>query len=290
MDDVTHSVEPGDHPVFGSLRMKAIKVIGALFAINDPVADHRINNQQHSMSDCDRRLLHPGLAADAIEEGREETPFPADPGRCPRGLHHGSSDIAIALIGSAGIPFPGASGITWTQNHTSWPNVRCEETVPYPHRFQKSASMPSAVNARNPAQALNQFLIRLHPLGDARLQQSDLAGQPVQLFEQFAQQETEVVTELATQSFLTLQALQTARLAKREAEMKEAKKLLQLSEMKGLPGLTLRATQGWLCFFNRANPRRNRQGPPPAPLRSNGFHPSQTSKIPSGRRLMDLFV
>ena len=33
----------------------------------------------------------------------------------------------------------------------------------------------------------------------------------------------------------TLQALQTARLAKREAEMKEAKKLLQLSEMRGLP-------------------------------------------------------
>ena len=33
----------------------------------------------------------------------------------------------------------------------------------------------------------------------------------------------------------TLQALQAARLAKREAEMKEAKKLLQLSEMKGLP-------------------------------------------------------
>jgi hypothetical protein len=33
----------------------------------------------------------------------------------------------------------------------------------------------------------------------------------------------------------TLQALQSARLAKREAEMKEAKKLLQLSEMKGLP-------------------------------------------------------
>ncbi len=32
----------------------------------------------------------------------------------------------------------------------------------------------------------------------------------------------------------TLQALQAARLAKREAEMKEAKKLLQLSEMKGL--------------------------------------------------------
>ena len=33
----------------------------------------------------------------------------------------------------------------------------------------------------------------------------------------------------------TLQALQSARLAKREAEMKEAKKLLQLNEMKGLP-------------------------------------------------------
>ncbi len=33
----------------------------------------------------------------------------------------------------------------------------------------------------------------------------------------------------------TLQALQEARRAKREAEMKEAKKLLQLSEMKGLP-------------------------------------------------------
>jgi len=33
----------------------------------------------------------------------------------------------------------------------------------------------------------------------------------------------------------TLQALQAARLAKREADMKEAKKLLQLSEMKGLP-------------------------------------------------------
>ena len=33
----------------------------------------------------------------------------------------------------------------------------------------------------------------------------------------------------------TLQALQAARLAKREAEMKEGKKLLQLSEMKGLP-------------------------------------------------------
>ena len=33
----------------------------------------------------------------------------------------------------------------------------------------------------------------------------------------------------------TLQALQAARLAKREAEMKEAKKLLQLNEMKGLP-------------------------------------------------------
>jgi hypothetical protein len=33
----------------------------------------------------------------------------------------------------------------------------------------------------------------------------------------------------------TLQALQAARLAKREAEMKEAKRLLQLSEMKGLP-------------------------------------------------------
>jgi len=32
----------------------------------------------------------------------------------------------------------------------------------------------------------------------------------------------------------TLQALQAARIAKREAEMKEAKKLLQLSEMKGL--------------------------------------------------------
>ena len=32
-----------------------------------------------------------------------------------------------------------------------------------------------------------------------------------------------------------LQALQAARHAKREAEMKEAKKLLQLSEMKGLP-------------------------------------------------------
>ncbi len=32
-----------------------------------------------------------------------------------------------------------------------------------------------------------------------------------------------------------LQALQSARLAKREAEMKEAKKLLQLNEMKGLP-------------------------------------------------------
>ena len=32
-----------------------------------------------------------------------------------------------------------------------------------------------------------------------------------------------------------LQALQAARLAKREAEMKEAKKLLQLNEMKGLP-------------------------------------------------------
>jgi hypothetical protein len=38
----------------------------------------------------------------------------------------------------------------------------------------------------------------------------------------------------------TLQALQTARLAKREAEMKEAKKLLQLSEMKGLPYEPLR--------------------------------------------------
>src|SRR5271154_3613344 len=33
----------------------------------------------------------------------------------------------------------------------------------------------------------------------------------------------------------TLQTMQAARLAKREAEMKEAKKLLQLSEMKGLP-------------------------------------------------------
>jgi hypothetical protein len=33
----------------------------------------------------------------------------------------------------------------------------------------------------------------------------------------------------------TLQALQAARAAKREVEMKEAKKLLQLSEMKGLP-------------------------------------------------------
>jgi uncharacterized protein YecT (DUF1311 family) len=33
----------------------------------------------------------------------------------------------------------------------------------------------------------------------------------------------------------TLQALQAARIAKREAEMKEAKKLLQLSEMKGVP-------------------------------------------------------
>jgi hypothetical protein len=33
----------------------------------------------------------------------------------------------------------------------------------------------------------------------------------------------------------TLQALQAARIAKREAEMKEAKKLLQLSEMKGQP-------------------------------------------------------
>jgi hypothetical protein len=33
----------------------------------------------------------------------------------------------------------------------------------------------------------------------------------------------------------TLKALQAERLAKREAEMKEAKKLLQLSEMKGLP-------------------------------------------------------
>jgi hypothetical protein len=33
----------------------------------------------------------------------------------------------------------------------------------------------------------------------------------------------------------TLQAMQAARLAKRESEMKEAKKLLQLSEMKGLP-------------------------------------------------------
>jgi hypothetical protein len=33
----------------------------------------------------------------------------------------------------------------------------------------------------------------------------------------------------------TLQALQAARIAKREAEMKEAKKLLQLSEMRGLP-------------------------------------------------------
>ncbi len=33
----------------------------------------------------------------------------------------------------------------------------------------------------------------------------------------------------------TLQALQAARLAKREAEMKEAGKLLQLSEMRGLP-------------------------------------------------------
>ncbi len=33
----------------------------------------------------------------------------------------------------------------------------------------------------------------------------------------------------------TLQALQAARLAQREAEMKEAKKLLQLSEMRGLP-------------------------------------------------------
>jgi hypothetical protein len=32
-----------------------------------------------------------------------------------------------------------------------------------------------------------------------------------------------------------LQSLQAARIAKREAEMKEAKKLLQLSEMKGLP-------------------------------------------------------
>ena len=37
-----------------------------------------------------------------------------------------------------------------------------------------------------------------------------------------------------------LQAFQAARLAKREAEMKEAKKLLQLSEMKGLPYEPLR--------------------------------------------------
>src|ERR1700749_3344602 len=36
-------------------------------------------------------------------------------------------------------------------------------------------------------------------------------------------------------NLVTLQALQAARLAKREVEMKEAKKLLQLSEMKGLP-------------------------------------------------------
>jgi hypothetical protein len=33
----------------------------------------------------------------------------------------------------------------------------------------------------------------------------------------------------------TLQALQSARVTRREAEMKEAKKLLQLNEMKGLP-------------------------------------------------------
>src|ERR1700753_2592044 len=114
MDDVAESVEPGDQPVFGSLRMKAIEVVGALFAINSSVADHRIDNQQHSMSDCDSSLLHPGLAADATEEGREETPFPADPGRRPCGLHHSSPNIAIAL-GSAGIPFAGASGIARTQ-------------------------------------------------------------------------------------------------------------------------------------------------------------------------------
>jgi hypothetical protein len=38
----------------------------------------------------------------------------------------------------------------------------------------------------------------------------------------------------------TLQTLQATRLARREAEMKEAKKLLQLSEMKGLPYEPLR--------------------------------------------------
>ena len=58
------------------------------------------------MSDCGSRLLHPGLAADAIEEGREEAPFPADAGHCPRGLHQSSPDTAIAFGGSAGIPFP----------------------------------------------------------------------------------------------------------------------------------------------------------------------------------------
>jgi hypothetical protein len=50
------------------------------------------------------------VAADAIEEGREETPFPADPGRRPRGLHHGSPDIALPLVVLPEYLFPALSG------------------------------------------------------------------------------------------------------------------------------------------------------------------------------------
>jgi hypothetical protein len=51
-------------------------------------------------------------------------------------------------------------------------------------------------------------------------------------------------------NLVTLQALQAARLAKREAEMKEAVKLQQLSEMKGLPYEPTEISKDGFVFSN----------------------------------------
>ncbi len=82
-----------------------------------------------------------------------------------------------------------------------------------------------------------------------------------------------------------LQALQAARLAKREAEMKEAKKLLQLNEMKGVPYGPAEIKRNGFVFSNAEIHAAIDKRPPFEPRVSDRFHAVQTQKPPRQRSL-----
>src|SRR5215472_18143798 len=131
--------------------------------------------------------------ADPVEEGSEEGPLAGDARRGPCGLDQRAPDVAIPLAGSSGMALTAALGVTRAEP-TPTGQVSCRwKSAHINANLGDQSPGRQLLHTRHLTQALYEVTVGLHAFGDPAFQQFHLACEPVQFFQQFAQQEPEMI-------------------------------------------------------------------------------------------------